>query len=415
MPRPLRIEGENLWYHVYNRGNEKRDIFISDADNRLFLDILFRCAADFQVEVHAYALMLNHFHFLIMTREANLCRFMHEMLGGFVGRYNAAHARVGHVFQGRYKAIVVDTHEYGRALLRYIHLNPARTKRLGDAASLRERLRVLRDYPWSSYRAYAGMETCPWPLHTAELLADFGDTPTERRRRFARFVKEGLLTETDPFTHIIAKSILGSDAFVDKIKRLVQDGGRHDHTALAARRRVTALYIEAVIAAVADEYGVTAAELLSARVKPALREARRVLLWAAARHCIGRFSIEEIGQRLGGVTHAAVGHARAKIEHDIALGKDAATHACAIARRLMPDDALGNVADADEEWLDLYRRLVAYHKKYGHAMISRNHPADLRLGAWAERQRLVRKGLAANATPLTDRQIALLDNLGFLW
>jgi len=414
MPRPLRIEGENLWYHVYNRGNEKRDVFVSAADNCLFLDTLFSGAADFQVEIHAFALMVNHFHLMFMTRQPNLCRFMHKTIGIFVQRYNEAHDRVGHVFQGRYKAIVIDTHEYGHELLRYIHLNPARTRRLGDAP-LRERLRVLRDYPWSSYRAYAGIETCHWSLHTAELLADFGDTPTERRRHFARFVKEGLLIETDPFEHLIAKSILGSDAFVDKIKHLMQDSDRHDHCATAAGRCVTALHLEPVIAAVCDEYRVTPAEIMAPHVKAALHDARRVLLWAAARHCIGRLSLDEIGQRLGGVTYSAVGHARAKIEHDVALGKATAAHACAVARRLVPCVALENVAGADEEWLDLYRRLVAYHKKYGHAMIPRNHTADLRLGAWAERQRLVRKGLAANATPLTDRQIELLDNLGFRW
>ncbi len=410
MPRPLRIEAENLWYHVYNRGNEKRDVLVSEADNRLFLDVLFTYAAEFHVEIHAYALMVNHFHILLMTRDANLCRFMHDMLSTFVRRYNKRHERVGHVFQDRYKAIVVDTQEYGMELLRYIHLNPARSKRLGDA-TLRQRLRVLRAYPWSSYRAYAGLEPCPWPLHTVTLLAGFGASPAERHARCARFIKEGLLDAHDPFEQMVAKSILGSDAFVDSIKRLVHDG-RCDRAAQPARRCVTACDLSAVIAAVCSEFYAAPEAVINPRPKRIWRDARRVLLWAAARYCIGKLSLQEIGGSLGGVSQAAVGHARDAVERAIAADRDVAPHALAVSHRLAFADAM---PCADDEWREMYQRLVAFHEKYHHVNIRRDGIADKCLAAWVERQRMVRKGLAANAKPLASKQIALLDKLGFVW
>jgi len=410
MPRPLRIEAQDLWYHVYNRGNEKREVFVSDTDNILFLDTLFMYARQFDVEIHAYVLMGNHFHVLLKTREANLCRFMHDMLTTFVRRYNQLHERVGHVFQGRYKAVVVDQQAYGMELLRYIHLNPARSKRLGNA-SLLQRLRALRDYPWSSYRAYAGLERCPWPVHTAALLAQFGSTLTEQRARCTRFIKEGLLVENDPFKQLLAKSILGSDTFVDAIKRRVCEG-RHDQAAAPARREVTACDLPRVVAAVCEEFYTRPDAIITAHPKHAWRDARRVLLWAAARYCTGKFTLEEIGRTFGGVSSAAVGHARASIDHAITHGLPVSAHALAVARRLSPHEDPSN---ADHEWNKMYQRLAAFYAQYHHVHIVRGSIPDTRLAAWVERQRLLRKGLAANAQPLTDAQIELLDKLGFVW
>ncbi len=310
------------------------------------------------------------------------------------------------MFQDRYKAVVVDTQTYGMELLRYIHLNPARTKRQGGA-TLRERLRVLRDYPWSSYRAYAGLERCPWPLRTSVLLAGFGSTPAERHARCARFIKEGLLVSRDPFERLVGKSILGSDAFVDRIKRLVRQPG-YDHAAMPARREIMACDLPGIVAAVCDEFYARPEDIIVARPKRTWRDARRVLLWAAARHAIGKFSLEEIGRTFGGVSYAAVVRARAAVDHAIAHHHPLAAHARAVARRLAPDEA---TLTADEEWNEMYQRLVEFHEKYHHVMITRGSTPDQRLAAWVERQRLARKGLAANATSLTTEQIELLDRL----
>ena len=162
MSRPPGIEGAHLWYHIYNRGNEKRVVFHDDDDRNSFLDLLFESAALFAVDVHSFALMPNHFHLMIATGEANLCQFMQQFQNRVIKVYNARHARVGHVFQDRYKAIVVDSEEYGSVLSRYIHLNIVRSGTM-KTAGVRERLAMLRSYPWSSYRTYVGHEPSRWP------------------------------------------------------------------------------------------------------------------------------------------------------------------------------------------------------------------------------------------------------------
>lgn len=414
MARSLRIEGENLWYHVFNRGNEKRDVFLDDADYRLFLDIFFDLATEFHVEIHSFAIMPNHFHLYIMTRKANLCRFMHRAGTKFANRYNDAHQRVGHVFQGRYKAIVVDTQEYGRELTRYIHLNPARSSKLTES-NLRAQLRMLRDYPWSSYRTYAGLSPCPWPVHVDGMLDDFGEDDGQRHRRYARFVKEGLVKPNAPLEKLVAQSILGSDDFVDRMRRLLRSNPRHDHSAKGARSRLAAHGLGEVLNAVYVEFGVEPAAFMKRRPVPAAREARRVALWAAARYCVCLLPLEEIGRRMDGIRQCTVTLARKLVEADIAAGRSCGVRALAVAARLQPDFRVAGAAIADEDWLDMYERLVAYHARYGHAMVQRRFSKDHVLGAWAERQRLARRGGSVGMRPLNDQQIALLDKLGFLW
>ncbi|NLF39807.1 hypothetical protein GX586_10200 [bacterium] len=416
MARPLRIEGENLWYHVLNRGNERRDVFVDDSDYRSFLNTFFSCAVDFGVEIHCFSLMPNHFHLFLMTRKANLSRYMHCAESTFCSHYNVMHERVGHVFQGRYKAIVVDTEEYGRELSRYIHLNPARSSRL-SGPDLRTRLRTLRSYPWSSYRSYAGLAPSAWPLCAGKILAAFGGESAECRRNYARFIKEGLLKETDPFENVVAQSILGSDDFVDRIRQLMRPGARYDNSARHARSVITAHDLREVLLAVGAEFGVQEVEFAKQLPAPQHRSARRVALWAASRYSSGLMSLEEIGRRMGGVGGSMVSNARGRVDADIVRGAPDGRRALAVAARLRPGPStpLALSSEADQDWIDMYQRLVAYHDRHGHAAVPPRFAADVRLGAWVERQRLVRSGEATNARPLTDRQIALLDDLGFGW
>ena len=412
MARPLRIEGEFLWYHVYNRGNEKRDVFLSDEDNCLFLDTLFRFAATFDVQVHSFALMPNHFHLFILTCKPNLGRFMQSFQTSFARLYNDMHDRVGHVFQDRYKAIVVDAHEYSHELSRYIHLNPARSRHL-EATTLRDRLKALREYPWSSYRAYCGLETSRWPIITHEILAGFGESLHDQQRKYARHVKEGLVKPSNPFEKVVAQSILGSDAFVDRIKRMVTADCRHDDTARPARRRIVGIALPKVVAVVAKEYGLEPAHIMKPRATGAAREARRVLLWAAAELCAGSLPHAEIGRRLGSITSAAVIQARNSVARALAQASPVSRHASAILDHLAPETL--RCTGADDRWLEMYQRLAAYKERFRHCRVPPLHTPDLCLGAWVARQRMVRKGEACNAHPLSNEQIALLDKLGFSW
>ena len=160
--RPLRIEYPGAWYHVMNRGLEKKPIFLCNKHKQYFLSLLAQISDNFKVEVHAYCLMENHYHLLMHTPFANLSRAMQYLNGVYAQRFNVVQDRCGPLFQGRYKAILVDSDEYLLTVSRYIHLNPV-------DANIVYRPEHFR---WSSYRAYL-LDSGPSWLHKEEILNCF--------------------------------------------------------------------------------------------------------------------------------------------------------------------------------------------------------------------------------------------------
>ena len=148
MARPLRIEYPGALYHVTSRGNARAPIYKADADRETFLDVLERVTERFNWLCHAYCLMDNHYHLMIETPDGNLASGMRQLSGVYTQRFNRRHKRVGHVFQGRYKAILVDRDSYLLELCRYVVLNPVRAKMVRSA----------RQWRWSSFRATASGE-----------------------------------------------------------------------------------------------------------------------------------------------------------------------------------------------------------------------------------------------------------------
>lgn len=144
MSRPLRIEYPGAFYHVTARGNERKDIFADDRDQERFLFYVNAAFERYKARIHAYCLMSNHYHLLIETPVGNLAQTMRHINGLYTTYFNVKRNRNGHLFQGRYKAILVEKDEYAGELSRYIHLNPVRAK-------IVER---PEDYEWSSYRSY---------------------------------------------------------------------------------------------------------------------------------------------------------------------------------------------------------------------------------------------------------------------
>jgi len=128
MARALRIEYPGPLYHVTARGNAQQDIFLGDEDRQQFLAVLSRVVSRFHLLLHAYCLMDNHFHLLVETPEANLSEAIRQLNGVYTQAFNRRHQRVGHVLQGRFKAIVVDRDSYLLELCRYVVLNPVRAK-----------------------------------------------------------------------------------------------------------------------------------------------------------------------------------------------------------------------------------------------------------------------------------------------
>ncbi|MCH8056115.1 MAG: transposase, partial [Deltaproteobacteria bacterium] len=145
MARPLRIEYPGATYHVTSRGNERKAIFRGDLDRRKFLELLSSSVEQFILQLHAYVFMDNHYHLLVETPEGGLSRAVRYLNGVYTQYFNRRHRRVGHLFQGRYKAILIDKDSYLAELSRYIHLNPWRVR-----SGVKDPLR----YRWSSLRAY---------------------------------------------------------------------------------------------------------------------------------------------------------------------------------------------------------------------------------------------------------------------
>ena len=144
MARPLRIQYSGAFYHITSRGNERRDVFRSKADRERFLFYLATATERYHARIHVYCLMSNHYHLLLETPEGNLSQIMRHINGAYTTYFNTKRKRAGHLFQGRYKAILVEADEYATHLSRYIHLNPVRAGMVS----------VPEDYTWSSYHYY---------------------------------------------------------------------------------------------------------------------------------------------------------------------------------------------------------------------------------------------------------------------
>lgn len=412
MARAPRIEGENLYYHIFNRGIEKRDIFFNDDDRSLLLDIMFETAADFNVEIHTYALMPNHFHFFIKTLEPNLCRFMHASMNKFVRAYNRLNKRVGRLFQGPYQAIVVDSNEYGHILSRYIHLNWVRGHGK-ENSSMKKRIAALNEYQWSSYRAFVGLESPRWPVKTKNILADFGDSTKKQQKNYAKYVKEGLLKEINPFADVIAKTILGGDGFVRSIKDLLKNSKHHDETARRLALSILSPEIYDVIDAVEAEFNTPSDLFLVPRpIKnpdfPNIRIARNVFLWAAAKVCIGKLSLNQIAAHAGNISPMAVASARNRVDK---LKKNDPRLA-SLCKNILNRLNLIESALPSDKWSDFFNQLQDYNNKFGHCLVPEDYPPNQSLGNWVAAQKLLFNNLSDSKNPVIQYRLERLKELG---
>jgi putative transposase len=227
MARPLRIQYAGAFYHITSRGNERRPIFSGIQDHQKLFSFFSEAVVRYGLSIHAYCLMDNHYHLLLETSEPNLSQALHYINGGYTSYYNRAYGRSGHLFQGRYRAILVEKDAYATTLSRYIHLNPFR-------ASL---CKKPEEYPWSSYFGYIRMGGRPSWLETSFILGYFGPQETEAIRRYVRFVEGGMKDEIeDPLKGAVSGVVLGSDGFVDWVKKSMVAGVRETRDLPAARK-----------------------------------------------------------------------------------------------------------------------------------------------------------------------------------
>ena len=212
MARPLRIEYPGAIYHITSRGNARLPVFDDDRDREGFLIILEDVVKRYNWLCHAYCLMGNHYHLVVETVDGNLSLGMRYLNGVYTQRFNRRHDRVGHVFQGRFKSVLVEQESYLLALCRYVVLNPVRAGIVRHPAG----------YRWSSYKATAGLlKPAPF-LAVNWILSQFGKRRREAQKAYRRFVRLGM-KEPSPWDELKAQCILGSNEFIGKLRPALKD------------------------------------------------------------------------------------------------------------------------------------------------------------------------------------------------
>lgn len=333
MARPLRIQYAGAWYHLTGRGNERQAIFKDDRDRLHFIELLEECVERYRLRICGYALMDNHWHGFVQLAEPNLSAACQWLGVSYATWFNRRHQRVGHLFQGRFKGILVDGESYGCEVSRYLHLNPVRLKRYGldkraqersragalerppHREVLAERLRQLRAYRWSSYRAYVGLAPVPDWLDTGPVLQWMGGgTEDERRRGYRKYVeqavREGLAESV--WEKVVAGAVLGGPEFVAKVRRWLK-GNRREQPAL--RRLQRRIGLEDVIAIVERLKGERWAEFRDRHGD----RGRDVVLYLAQRY--GGLKLRELGEQVGGIDYTSVGLAIKRIKTQARSGQ----------------------------------------------------------------------------------------------
>ncbi len=210
MARPLRIDFAGAVYHVMSRGNERRAIVRDDRDRRTWLDWVRRTVETYDLRLHAFVLMTNHYHLFVETPLANLSAAMHGLNGSYASYFNRRHERAGHLWQGRFKAHLIEREGHWLEVSRYMHLNPSRAGMV----------KKPEDYAWSSYPGYHWASRALSWLTYATVLGEFGRDPATARREYRRFLRAGISGPPEsPWRHAVEGLIVGSDGFVQEVRR----------------------------------------------------------------------------------------------------------------------------------------------------------------------------------------------------
>jgi REP element-mobilizing transposase RayT len=211
MARPLRIEFPGAVYHITSRGNERKAVFRDDQDRKIFLDALADVSLRYNWFCHAYCLMDNHYHLLIDTPDGNLSIGMRQLNGIYTQRFNKRHGRVGHLFQGRFKAVLVQKDSHLLEACRYVVLNPVRARRVQRP----------EEWFWSSYGATSGRTKRHRCLVTDWVLSQFGSQRKAAEARYRRFVRDGIGAGSI-WKGMRAQSVLGESDFIESLSDYVK-------------------------------------------------------------------------------------------------------------------------------------------------------------------------------------------------
>jgi REP element-mobilizing transposase RayT len=302
MARPLRIEFENAIYHVCARGNARQLIFAGDNDYARFVDLLAHSGARFGGIVLGFVLMPNHFHLIVQTIQPNLSRWMHWLILSYSVYFNREHRRPGHLFQGRYKSLLVENGDYLLELSRYIHLNPVRGSQRGRGTPLDRRQR-LRSFKWSSYRGYAGLTKPFGFVDQKPVLNHFARTTQAAKICYRRFAEEGLVREIEnPLAAVQWQIALGGEGFLRRIRDRITALPSDRRELTSVRQATEFIDPNVIVRNVAIKFNLAPERLTSPKERGS--EARNVAMWIVSELC--GLKLQEIGNLFGGLDYAAV-------------------------------------------------------------------------------------------------------------
>jgi putative transposase len=280
---PERFPFANGLFHITNRGVDRRDIVRDDQDRDCWFRLLDRVASRLGWRVFAYALLNNHFHLYLRTPRDNLSEGMRDFEGGYVTNFNLRYNREGHLFQGRFHAVVVENEAHSWELTRYIHLNSLRAGIVTDP---------FHDL-WSSYRHYLNSKRAPAWLDWKTVLAELGRSEAAARLAYKRFIDAGITNPpTSPLADAVDGWILGSEEFVDQC-RAWRDG---------IGSRLLTVDVQQILESVAEVFGTKASDIISSgRHRNRARDSAILL----SRQLSGE-SLEVLASHFGGVTRSAI-------------------------------------------------------------------------------------------------------------
>lgn len=291
MTRPLRLEFAGALYHLTARGDRQESIFLDDSDRRRFLELLGKEIQQQGWLCYAYCLMDNHYHLLIETPQANLVRGMRRLNGVYTQWFNRRRKKPGHVFQGRYKSILVDKDNYLLELCRYIVLNPVRA----------EMVKAPGEWRWSSYRASVGASVVPKWLAVDAVISLF----SRRRSNYRKFVMEGIGQGT-VWEGLTGQIYLGEESFLERMQDMAD--GKPVRGVAKVQRQPHMAKAPEILGRVAQEFGIPVERVLDRRHK----EAYWLGVYLLRR--VGNLTLAEVANRAG-VTVARISQIQTKIEN----------------------------------------------------------------------------------------------------
>ena len=299
MARPLRIQFPGAFYHITCRGIERRKIFTDNKERFCFLAYLSESLETYQVVLHAYILMTNHFHLLIQTKKANCSEFMRHFNIRYTGWFNWRHSRSGNLYQGRYKAFLIDANNYLLKVSRYLHLNCVRVRKL-RGLDHREQWQYVKDYQWSSLHGYLDEKKVVKYIDYGLIISMVGN-----RRQYRKFVLDGIKKDIDnPFKKVKSRIILGDDDFVMKAKKHIRQASVREQPSYRDIV-IKTLEPEVVIGILIRECGIKKGILQQRRVNGEVRGMVAELLYKYS-----EITQLQIGKLIGDIDYVSVHYLR---------------------------------------------------------------------------------------------------------